>query len=326
MGAQLSMSSLQTGGVVQSLAVVNGAALLSQVVHQTLTSSRTIVPPALLDRSMLSFTLSLLLSQALGLGGSPTVADLLETAAWRVMLPASVAMSVISNCSPQGSEPAARSAAGLTNALIDYERYWSMLGVFLLGALSSVLGGINACFILTRLATPAAIEDKFIIATSLTASYIGGTVNFFETANSLPGSLYVRQQTRLIAAADIGVMVAYFAVLQAIHSLNNKRRSQEPAAAVQTVHSAPFTKVKQPSDSVEPSSIFYQAVVASVAVLLALGGSAVQGLLTASMPGLSVLLITVVSAVVSFLLRTKAPDQVKANVHQAGQGQRHLLV
>ena len=97
---------------------------------------------------------------------------------------------------------------------------------FLLGALGSILG----CILSYLLATKSKIskmllmqrEEALLASGSIAASYIGGSVNFFATANILRESNGFESSTLLtsLAAADLILMALYFAFLSSCSSFS----------------------------------------------------------------------------------------------------------
>ena len=81
-----------------------------------------------------------------------------------------------------------------------------------------------------------------ILSACLTASYIGGTVNFFETAKIVggTGSESMRSLVNLVAGVDIGVMVLYFWFLSIIRDsplkkfLRNRGTASKSISALQS--------------------------------------------------------------------------------------------
>ena len=104
-------------------------------------------------------------------------------------------------------------------------RQWiAPLIVFLIGTFGSIIGGYlgfhAAGLSLNFGGKPFPLDSLSILSACLTASYIGGTVNFFETAKILGAntSETKRALLNLVAGVDIGVMVLYFSLLSAIRN------------------------------------------------------------------------------------------------------------
>ena len=90
------------------------------------------------------------------------------------------------------------------------QHFLPMLVSFLLGCLGSILGCLAGFCLASRMPS-AVIEHLKVCTACITASFIGGTVNFFEVAvalNSMQGEL--GRSLEMFAASDIGFMVVYF--------------------------------------------------------------------------------------------------------------------
>ena len=121
---------------------------------------------------------------------------------------------------------------------INGRKWIPILAVFLFGIVGSTLGGYVG--FQTAKLSPEVIGGLFsknslrILSACLTASYIGGTVNFFETAKIVgaTGSESMRSLVNLVAGVDIGVMVLYFWFLSIIRysPLAKILRKREPAS------------------------------------------------------------------------------------------------
>lgn len=96
--------------------------------------------------------------------------------------------------------------------------------VFLIGTFGSIIGGYlgfhAAGHSLNLVNKHFTLDSLSILSACLTASYIGGTVNFFETAKILGANTSETKKAllNLVAGVDIGVMVLYFSLLSAIRS------------------------------------------------------------------------------------------------------------
>ena len=105
---------------------------------------------------------------------------------------------------------------------INRRKWIPILVVFLIGSLGSAIGGFlgfHAAKLSPDVCSGLFREDSLrVLSACLTASYIGGTVNFFETAKiaGATRSESMRSLVNLVAGIDIGVMVLYFWFLSAI--------------------------------------------------------------------------------------------------------------
>ncbi|KAJ1436500.1 hypothetical protein B484DRAFT_416855 [Ochromonadaceae sp. CCMP2298] len=165
------------------------------------------------DSSLMTFVAA---STFASLKSNVVVSSAIDNAAWRLFLPSSLFLSIIgsSALAPEGGDGSGGVGSGDGAGMFVQP---SMLIAFLLGTIGSILGGYLSYHVATYLSRSRGARINFSsCATCLTASYIGGTANFFETAAALklpPQEATVLQQ---LAAADIGVMIAYFAVLKAV--------------------------------------------------------------------------------------------------------------
>jgi len=97
--------------------------------------------------------------------------------------------------------------------------YASIAIAFTIGSLGSVIGGIMA-FMLMSFSKHLYDIPVMKCASCVTAGYIGGTVNYYETAKTIGLHQSHPIVVNGIAGLDIGVMVLYFAVLSYIKSQN----------------------------------------------------------------------------------------------------------
>lgn len=115
----------------------------------------------------------------------------------------------------------------------------SILIAFILGSFGSYIGGfigftvasmyVKHSTILSRInniASSAAIIQLKMIASCITASYIGGTANFFETSDLLLTKFNahndVKKSLNAVAGIDIGIMVAYFSFITSIQAFYSR--------------------------------------------------------------------------------------------------------
>jgi len=91
---------------------------------------------------------------------------------------------------------------------------------FILGSIGSILGCISSYHFIS---IPYTRDISALLAGCLCASYIGGTVNFFATANVLKNSMNgvdLGSAFGSMAAADLVVMAIYFCMLQTVSRSN----------------------------------------------------------------------------------------------------------
>ena len=145
-------------------------------------------------------------------------ADVLQDLAWSIFLQSSLILNIASSPS--------------SHTILSVESITPMLTAFLLSALGSFIGGIGAYYVIMNLSLQQKFKGSLKLVTSaLTASYIGGTANFFEVINILTRNVATRESfssiINLVAGIDIGVMVAFFAILHSIRS-NARARAWMP--------------------------------------------------------------------------------------------------
>lgn len=107
---------------------------------------------------------------------------------------------------------------------VNRRRWIPILVVFLIGTIGSLTGGFAGFHCAnSKFSGTSTILSKVILSmlsACLTASYIGGTVNFFETAKILGSATDETKKSliNLVAGVDIGVMILYFWLLGVLRS------------------------------------------------------------------------------------------------------------
>lgn len=142
---------------------------------------------------------------------------MLDDLAWRYFLPASVAAGIISSSLQAYMKTSSNNTA--TNTVnSDRLILIKTMIAFAFGSIGSLLGGVSAMIMFTKLATftssSSSLPDIHKLAAGLIASYIGGTANLFETMHLLRITEAGKSMLQLLAVMDIFVMIVYFAVLQ----------------------------------------------------------------------------------------------------------------
>lgn len=119
----------------------------------------------------------------------------------------------------------------------------SILMAFIIGSMGSFLGGIFGYSVSSYFVQSTAIAGANtattllklkMIASCITASYIGGTANFFETSEHLTSmyksSMDIKKSLNAVAGIDIGIMVAYFSLITSIQTLYSRYQRKSPVS------------------------------------------------------------------------------------------------
>lgn len=255
---------------------------------------------AKVDTSILTFFISFVLSHLISSSGTSLNAELLESVAWRYFLPASVACGIICSSLKSKSSTNSRRMEDLSHTNLSHFR---MIVAFIFGAIGSGLGGaiamgtfyyasqhIPMCNTYLQ-AAQLTITDLFKVSAGLTASYVGGTSNLFETVHVLGLSSASKALMNLLAVTDIAVMIIYFAVLQSIQ----RRYSNKASLA-----SINITNINEGNVSGDNSvrSTNHSAYTAS-SVLLSLGITLIGQFIQQHYlpyPGIAIFVITILSS------------------------------
>ena len=174
---------------------------------------------SVIDAPTLSFFISAALSLLPSMQLDPDISSILQLAAWQLFLQASLILSIFS--SPR--------MVSLTGDRFEGEQrkknlLLPTLIAFILAAGGSFLGGYFSYALLQNpkftslpfMKITGSLKSTLVPTTSsLTASYIGGTANYFEVADLLS---HLGETPNVINAIDIGIMVLFFCVLNIIKS------------------------------------------------------------------------------------------------------------
>ena len=146
---------------------------------------------------------------------------------WSIFLPASLIFALLSSSlsssamsnTSQNSTQTNNSKSNNSKAILK-STIQGMTIPFILGSIGSILGCISSYHFVS---IPYNTRDiSALLAGCLCASYIGGTVNFFATANVLKNSMNsdVGSAFGSLASADLIVMAVYFGMLQTLSRSN----------------------------------------------------------------------------------------------------------
>mmetsp|Transcript_6099 Transcript_6099/g.6248 ORF Transcript_6099/g.6248 Transcript_6099/m.6248 type:complete len:479 (-) Transcript_6099:635-2071(-) len=168
-----------------------------------------------------------------------------------------------------------------------WKKWIPTIAVFLIGSFGSLIGGLLGFH--AAQSSSISRDSLSILSACLTASYIGGTVNFFETSKSLgaTGSTLKRLLVNM-ASIDIGVMVAYFWLLKVIRnsSMMNLLPKQNESAERNTPEKETTTSMP---NSGTPFWMILPSIVVSTSITFI--ANFIQDRIT--IPGISVMFVTV---------------------------------
>jgi len=229
-----------------------------------------------IDYSILAFVLSFFLSNVF-----PSLSiksDKIISFGWSNALIASLVISMLGTNSSSTDDSTPSTA---TNAV-------PMLISFISGTIGSFIGSIVAFNIVKKFSHNILVSDLAVCAGCLAASYIGGTSNFFETANVLVkngGSTL--KLLNIVAGIDIFVMVCYFMVLLGIRKLGIKDN--------ETVHMNKPLHDTLSSDAAPPPSASLVDIVKPGVLGLAVSLIASSLQKSVAIPGVSVTIATILA-------------------------------
>lgn len=128
-----------------------------------------------------------------------------------------------------------------SNSSLVKDTVFAMSAPFFLGSIGSILGCIISAFLCSSGSNNASIFQmttkyhSIIAAGCLVSSYIGGSVNFFATANIIKSQMthifpsgFTKDINNLLTAmatADLMVMAVYFALLFSMHSFKSLQKA-----------------------------------------------------------------------------------------------------
>lgn len=181
--------------------------------------------------------------------------------------------------------------------------YFRVLLAFVLGAASSLLGGVVSFLTAGHLDIPA--DEAARAAGCIAATYIGGSVNFVATARAvgLSASMF-----GALVAADIGLMGLYFAGLLLAHQSSFLRRAfPETGLGPGRPHEKSQDNLRLPPkpDVLLPSSLSFlsAACVSACAVSAALLASRLLERRLGNAPGAGTLAVTSCSWIVGLAVQ-----------------------
>ncbi len=232
----------------------------------------------LIDSSIVAFLLSFLLSNKF-----PSLSiksDKIISFGWSNVLIASLVIGMLGSSTSSDDDGAQTTAMNVIPMLVS----------FISGIIGSFVGSIVAFNIVKKFCSAnILVSDLAICAGCLTASYIGGTSNFFETANILVknGSSTLKL-LNIVAGFDIFVMVCYFMVLLGIRKMGVK---DETAQSKKPLHNSSDNSTT--SANIAVLDIVKPGLLGMVVSLIA---SKLQK--TIAIPGVSVAIATILSLII----------------------------
>ena len=213
--------------------------------------------------------------------------------AWTTFLPASLALLLLSEGS-SSSSPRVENSSKDTRRLVA-QTIQRVALPFAIGSIGSLVGCVGSFLVCRRYPTlwlsPA---DAAVAGGCLSASYIGGSVNFFATARIM-GNI---SPTLLgaLAASDLLVMAIYFAILTA--SLQSPRLQSlflvppppPHPNAHQPIEAEPIKK-----DSSVGQTVLAAVLVSSLSLVVVKIANKVESLLARVVPGMACAVIALLS-------------------------------
>ena len=144
-----------------------------------------------------------------------SIHPILDNAAWSIFLQSALVLGLWAG---ENIDAAVNIKTEAKN--IQWTNYLPMLLAFSFGTIGSLVGGFASFHIATTLFPSYDMSHSSLVAASLTASYVGGTANFFDTASLLGGFSTVAKTKllKLVAGVDIAVMVLYFWALTTVRN------------------------------------------------------------------------------------------------------------
>lgn len=314
--AATTLSSLPQQPLVGLLLTSLATSCLLKVVSTRLSSKQQRVLQQ--NDALMSFLMSFLLHNLLHSNDSMRAA-VIENLSWQYLLPLSLTASIIcSEVTPKSNKQG---------------QVLSMTIAFFAGSIGSVLGGLFYSLLAVTAMFPNPQEAAVSVRSScsLIASYIGGTLNFYETAQTLMTSiassatLAAFQQTlRLISAMDVLVMIVYFSFLNHRHSQHNHRDLMHQADPILMTQSA--------QDTIGKADLMTKVKGYSVITLLSLGMIESSRLFTSicskrigNIPGMSTIFLCLLASVAALTkdkFRTMKEKFDQHNLSKFGKGKQ----
>jgi len=177
---------------------------------------------ALLSAAMIS-NLSNILKQEVPKVFRVPIEHVLYDWCWTIFLPASLVFALLSSSTSNVQlEDSESQPPSFTDSHVTRKCLQGMAIPFLIGSIGSLLGGVLSFFSVAMPSSSASsvkYTTNAILAGCLSASYIGGTINFFAAGKILTplsnsndmGNLFAS-----MAAADLVVMALYFTMLSTV--------------------------------------------------------------------------------------------------------------
>eukprot|EP01039_Chlorochromonas_danica_P002319 gene2319-2541_t len=222
--------------------------------------------------------------------------------AWKILLPCSLVAAILG-----GYQSRSKSADGKQYLQSVQHKTVKIFAAFAFGTIGSWLGGLLTILLLTGWARWRGVVDSQALAlhvyraSCLTASYIGGTANLFETAGALHLQGSAMESIRSLAAIDISIMIAYFSWLTFFRS--------RAAGSSQSVEEDGARDNVETKESSHPNSnmlkVYTAVLVSAISVgITALASSAQQRV---NIAGIAIVLSTSLALLLSTGLRLFIP-------------------
>ena len=224
--------------LLRDFGMLNAVVGLSDVVQRT----------PLLAKKLDTATIAFLAASSVGQFCAASIHPVLDNAAWSIFLQSALVLGLWAGENVNDTVNVTTKATS-----IQWINYMPMMMAFVFGTIGSLLGGFVSFHVAKTLFPGYDLGHSSLVAASLTASYVGGTVNFFETASLLGGfsTIAKTKLLKLVAGVDIAVMVSYFWALTTVRNSPILRNILSPVHAASTTTPTHTQLI----ESVPPSTI-----------------------------------------------------------------------
>lgn len=290
---------------IASSVYLHGAATIGRWGVQALGKHGGVIGKVLADDSQAVFGFSAVLGTCLPdhMQRWRLPVELESDLAWKILLPCSLVAAILG-----GYQGRSKSSDGKQYLQSVQHKIVKIFAAFTFGTIGSWLGGLMTILLLTGWARWRGVVDSQVLAlhvyraSCLTASYIGGTANLFETAGALHLQGSAMESIRSLAAIDISIMIAYFSWLAFFRSrAAGSSQPVEDDGARGTVE----TKESSYPDNNKKLKVYTAVLVSAMSVgIITLASSAQQRV---NIAGIAIVLSTSLALLLSTWLRLIIP-------------------